>query len=157
MLYYHFVGTFHNIRETLIPLVTPDPFPTKLSMGRRLGFTLIELLIVVVIIDILAAIAIPKFNVTKGKANAAALKSDLRNLATAEEGYLFESGMYTIDKALIHYTSSPGVTVDIVMATSSGWSAMATHPSSFPLTCAVFYGAVAPLAPASIEGLVSCQ
>ena len=54
---------------------------------NRQGFTLIELLIVVVIIGILAAIAIPKFANTKDKAYVAAMKSDLRNLATYEEQY----------------------------------------------------------------------
>src|SRR6476469_4170194 len=53
----------------------------------RKGFTLIELLIVVVIIGILAAIAIPKFANTKSKAYVTAMKSELRNLVTAEEAF----------------------------------------------------------------------
>ena len=56
-------------------------------MSNRKGFTLIELLIVVVIIGILAAIAIPKFAATKDKAKLASIKSDLRNIETAEEAF----------------------------------------------------------------------
>ena len=52
---------------------------------HRRGFTLIELLIVVVIIGVLAAIAVPKFQSSKGRAFGAAIKSDLHNLATAQE------------------------------------------------------------------------
>jgi prepilin-type N-terminal cleavage/methylation domain-containing protein len=51
------------------------------------GFTLIELLIVVVIIGILAAIAVPAFAATKSKAYTASMKTDLRNLVTAQEAY----------------------------------------------------------------------
>ncbi len=63
---------------------------------NRKGFTLIELLIVVVIIGILAAIAIPKFANTKEKAYLASMKSDLRNLVTAEEAYFADSIKYTL-------------------------------------------------------------
>lgn len=125
--------------------------------SARRGFTLIELLIVVVIIGILAAIAIPKFQNTKGKANAAALKTDLRNLATAQEAYFFENAGYTTDVSLLKLQSSPGVVLSIVDATGSGWSAKATHPASFPLTCALFTGSVTALSPASVEGLIGCQ
>ena len=58
-----------------------------MRLTAKKGFTLIELLIVVVIIGILAAIAIPKFATTKEKAYVASMKTDLRNLATAEEAY----------------------------------------------------------------------
>src|SRR5689334_24257433 len=62
---------------------------------NRTGFTLIELLIVVVIIGLLAAIAIPKFANTKEKAYIASMKSDLHNLMTAEESYFADSLQYT--------------------------------------------------------------
>lgn len=135
---------------------------TQPGVGRgrprqRWAFTLIELLIVVVIIGILAAIAIPKFQNTKGKANAASLKTDLRNLSTAEEAYFFEHSGYTGSITNLQINTSPGVTLTIVDATSSGWSAKATHPASFPLTCALFNGNVTALSPASVEGLIACQ
>lgn len=123
----------------------------------RRGFTLIELLIVVVIIGIIAAIAIPKFQTTKGKANAASLKSDLRNFATAQEAYFYEHSTYSSDTAAMNYSTTPGVVIDIISATAGGWSARVTHPQSFPLTCAVFIGMASPLPPATQEGLVGCQ
>ena len=83
---------------------------------RRSGFTLIELLIVVVIIGVLAAIAIPKFQNTKGKANLAAVKSDLRNLATAEEAYFYTNGTYTSSLASLNVNPSPGVTFMLPLA-----------------------------------------
>src|SRR4026207_927857 len=82
----------------------------------RKGFTLIELLIVVVIIGILAAIAIPKFANTKDKAYVAAMKSDLRNLATYEEQYAADqNGAYFAGTAtsltpLNGFTPSPKAT-----------------------------------------------
>lgn len=63
-------------------------------MFNRKGFTLIELLIVVVIIGILAAIAIPKFAATKDKAKLASVKTDLRNSMTAEEAYFSDYATY---------------------------------------------------------------
>src|SRR5512147_168550 len=96
--------------------------------SNRRGFTLIELLVVVVIIGILAAIAIPKFQNTKGKANAASLKSDLRNLATSEEAYFYEHSTYTTNLVALDAHLSAGVTVTWGTANGSGWSAKVTHP-----------------------------
>jgi prepilin-type N-terminal cleavage/methylation domain-containing protein len=126
-------------------------------LTRRPGFTLIELLIVVVIIGILAAIAIPKFQTTKGKANAAALRSDLRNLATAQESYIYEHGAYAAVSGNLSYSGSPGVTITIEAASPQGWAARATHPSSYPLTCAMYVGNVTPPVPATVEGVIACQ
>jgi len=78
--------------------------------GNKKGFTLIELLIVVVIIGILAAIAIPKFTNTKEKAYIAAMKSDLRNLTTNEESYAADNaGSYTASQTALGFTPSTGV------------------------------------------------
>lgn len=124
---------------------------------QRRGFTLIELLIVVVIIGILAAIAIPKFQNTKGKAYVASMKSDLRNLAVAEEGYFYEHQAYTTVLDSLKFTPSHGVILVVQAATASGWSATSTHPEAFPHSCAIFYGSSAPLPPANAEGVVACQ
>src|SRR5260370_21398565 len=73
---------------------------------NRKGFTLIELLIVVVIIGILAAIAIPKFANTKEKAYLASMKTDVRNLVTAEEGYFADSVKYSSNLGTAFATSA---------------------------------------------------
>jgi type IV pilus assembly protein PilA len=123
----------------------------------RKGFTLIELLIVVVIIGILAAIAIPKFEHTKGKANVSAIKSDLRNLMSAQEAYYYDYQTYAGSPAQLSLQRSKGVDLQIFDANAEGWAATATHPQAFPLTCGVFVAAAPPRAPAEIEGLIGCK
>jgi type IV pilus assembly protein PilA len=123
----------------------------------RRGFTLIELLIVVVIIGILAAIAVPKFQNSKGKANAATLKSDLRNLATAQEAYFYENLTYTTNLSSLNVSLTSNVTVTWGTVNASGWAAKLTHPLAYPIECAMFMGGVPPLAPAITEGQLLCQ
>ena len=109
-------------------------------MRDNKGFTLIELLIVVVIIGILAAIAIPKFSATREKAYFAAMKSDLKNLASQQEIYYADSYAYTTATTDLAYTNSEGVNVTIA-ASTSGWAASATHSALGSAEgCAIYYG-----------------
>jgi len=63
--------------------------------GRQNGFTLIELLIVVAIIAILAAIAVPNFLEAQTRAKVSRVRSDLRSLAVAEEAYRVDWNTFT--------------------------------------------------------------
>lgn len=63
-------------------------------MDRQHGFTLIELMIVVMIIGILAAIAVPNFATVKTKSFDGAAKADLRNMIAAQETYFSEYQAY---------------------------------------------------------------
>lgn len=125
-------------------------------MERRTGFTLIELLIVVVIIGILAAIAIPKFSSTREKAFVATLKADLKNLATMQDVYHNSHYSYSTVLTDLQFVESDGVTVTIAEADGNGWSASAVHEGLASENCAVFQGDAALVAPATVEGQISC-
>ncbi|MGE5801283.1 MAG: type IV pilin protein [Gemmatimonadota bacterium] len=120
---------------------------------NRKGFTLIELLIVVVIIGILAAIAIPKFANTKEKAYIASMKSDLRNLVTAEEAYFADSVRYTNDLGTL-FTTTTGVSTPAITVTPDGFTANVTHTTTTS-TCSIYVGST-PRAPANKEGEPKC-
>jgi type IV pilus assembly protein PilA len=64
------------------------------KIRNRKGFTLIELLIVVAIIGILAAIAIPQFSAYRQKGYNSAAVSDLKNSKTALEAYFADNQKY---------------------------------------------------------------
>lgn len=124
---------------------------------NRRGFTLIELLIVVVIIGILAALAIPRYQTTRGKAYFAGMRSDLRNLTTSEEAFFYDHSKYSTALDSLKFTPSNGDVVTITEATITGWSGTSQNPESYPHFCALFVGSAAAVPPATAPGVVACQ
>ena len=133
------------------------PLPRRTVRARR-GFTIIELLAVVVIIGIIAALAIVRWQDSRGRTVDAVLRADLHNLMTAQEAHLHSTGSYDTDLARLDYAPSPGVTVTVTEAGATGWAASATHPRARVAACAVFAGTVATMpAPADAEGVIACR
>jgi len=124
------------------------------------GFTLIELLIVVVIIGILAAIAVPQFSKVREKAYFAAMKADMRNLSAQQELYYATNYSYSSSFVDLGFVSSEAVNVTAA-ASTSGWSATATHNALGAAEgCAIYYGntaapTIGSVTPAA-EGQVVC-
>lgn len=124
----------------------------------RKGFTLIELLIVVVIIGILAAIAIPKFANTKSKAYITAMKSDLRNLVTAEEAFFADSSSYTSVITHLKYQNSTGTTIPVVVPGAGYWTATNSHTQLPGTVCGIGVNTTNPLSGVTAaEGEPVCQ
>lgn len=117
------------MRKTGASQLTPD------SKARHDGFTLVELLVVILIIGILAAIAVPVFLNQRSKGYDAQAKSDLRNLANFEEVYLNDADSYgtiaQIRAAEPTLSASPGVTLSVVRYDGvKGYCLSAKHAAS---------------------------
>ena len=115
--------------------------------SKKQGFTLIELLIVVVIIGILAAVAIPKFSSTKQRASRSAGLADMRNLATSQEGFYVDSNRYAAiadtgsASGKMSFAPSTGNTGLTLVANATGWSGVVTITGG--QQCGIYHGSAA--------------
>ena len=105
---------------------------TKLTKKNEQGFTLIELMIVIAIIGILAAIAIPQFSAYRTRSFNSASTADVRNAATAQEAYFVDNQDYcatvaTLTGATYGLYLSDNVTLAVTAATTSGYTMTSTH------------------------------
>lgn len=95
------------------------------------GFTLIELMIVIAIIGILAAIAIPQFAAYRTRAANSAAQSDARNIATSQEVYFADNGTYADSIAKLQTagfrTLSENVTTGQTVGTDGGFNWTLRH------------------------------
>jgi type IV pilus assembly protein PilA len=101
-------------------------------LKKKKGFTLIELMIVIAIIGILAAIAIPQFAAYRIRGFNATAQSDLRNMITAQEAYYADTQVYTTTMATLQaygYTPSNNVAPVIAKATATSYQMSAAHAS----------------------------
>ena len=108
---------------------------TKLLNKNEKGFTLIELMIVIAIIGILAAIAIPQFSAYRTRSYNSAAQSDLRNAATAQEAYFVDEQIYcttgigTLTGSTYGLYLSQNVTLTIVTGSVTAYTMKAWHSS----------------------------
>ena len=126
-------------------------------LKMRKGFTLIELLIVVVIIGILAAIAIPKFANTKSKAYRTAMIEDLRNMVTAEEAFFSDSSYYSTSTTAINFSQSTGVNTPTIATGAGYWSATASHSQLTGHTCGISVNTTNPIVATANDGQPACN
>jgi len=103
----------------------------RIRKGEK-GFTLIELMIVVAIIGILAAIAIPQFAQMRIRSFNAAAQTDLRNAMTAQEAYFADSQTYASSTALltptaVGFATTTNVTTSVTGTANTGYSMNSIH------------------------------
>jgi prepilin-type N-terminal cleavage/methylation domain-containing protein len=118
-------------RPLTLRLMHPRVCQSKTIINAN-GFSLLELLVVVAIIGVLAAIAIPQFVSYRARAVDSQMKSDLKNAALAMDSYFAENKEYPTSLAAIvsvGFNQTEGVALTIAVPTPSSFTITAAKPS----------------------------
>ncbi len=129
---------------------------------RESGFSLVEMMIVLTLISILSVIATVTLGSSSSQAYKAAMLSDLRNVAAAQEAYIEQTfaetgkATYANNVTKLDVNLSNGVRIRM-RANRNGWSARATHERVSGTRCSVYRGTIKAYPPATEEGRVDCD
>jgi prepilin-type N-terminal cleavage/methylation domain-containing protein len=99
-----------------------------MKINKNNGFTLIELMIVIAIIGILAAIAIPQFQAYRSRAFNSAAQADIHNISITQEAYYVDNGEYCSTLAMLR-GMTPGY-----MQSENVWAGTVGSVSSYTIT-----------------------
>ncbi len=100
--------------------------------------------------------AIPFGGVLRDRKYINQMKVELRAVATQQESYLYDHAVYAgVEELLFTDTLVANITIVIREATTTGWSATASHQQS-GVQCSLFAGNAAPVGGATEEGIVAC-
>lgn len=130
--------------------------PLTLDRG---GMAPVDVLILLVGLALLLAVAVPELSAARRRSVQAALRFDLRRLASAQESYFYDHSVYgadPLDFQAAGFRLSPGVRIVVNEATQTGWSATASHPE-IPVQCFLFLRGAAPVGTATRPGEIHCS
>jgi prepilin-type N-terminal cleavage/methylation domain-containing protein len=137
----------------------------QLRGPARRGFTLIEMVSVLIVLAVLTAIALPRLTRTKDQAILASMKSDLHNLAAAEEDFFLGHQTYAGGVGPIatgkeaSFVPSSGNVLTLSSVTATGWAAEVTNTALIGAVhrCGIYLGtAVAPDPAVTILATPTC-
>jgi hypothetical protein len=122
--------------------------PYALDPSARLGRRIrrVDTIMLMVLVQLVWWVATAPLlgGASRARAYAAAMRSDLRNLASQQEIYYSDEAAYSAEPSQLAFTNSNGVLVSIE-AGRSGWTAASEHEADAELSCTMYWGDATPL------------